>query len=295
MRNYWIILVLIWSSSVSAQELNCTVKVNAEQIAGTNKQVFKTLEKALNDFVNKTEWTGQEYKANERINCSMNINVTEFDTNRFKATIQVESSRPVYNSTYSSPVFNFNDKEFSFDYIEFQLLNFNPTSFDSNLVSVISFYSFIIIGLDADTFALNGGNNYLENAREILTTAQGSNYKGWNQGESNQNRYFLLTDLLSQTFSPYREALFQYHFDGLDTMHQDPKGAKDKIVEAVKNVTDLYKVRPNAFLMRVFFDAKVDEMVSLFSGGPKMNVAELISTLNQVSPINAAKWATIKY
>ncbi|MFZ4435796.1 MAG: DUF4835 family protein [Flavobacterium psychrophilum] len=295
MRNYWIILVLIWISSVSAQELNCTVKVNAEQIAGTNKQVFKTLEKALNDFVNKTEWTGQEYKANERINCSMNINVTEFDTNRFKATIQVESSRPVYNSTYSSPVFNFNDKEFSFDYIEFQILNFNPTSFDSNLVSVISFYSFIIIGLDADTFALNGGSNYLENAREILTTAQGSNYKGWNQGESNQNRYFLLTDLLSQTYASYREALFQYHFEGLDTMHQDSKGAKDKIVEAVKNVTDLYKVRPNAFLMRVFFDAKVDEMVSLFSGGPKMNVAELIGTLNQVSPINAAKWATIKY
>ena len=144
MRNYLIYLVLIVNGSVYAQELNCTVKVNADQIAGTNKQVFKTLEKALNDFVNKTEWTGQEYKANERINCSMNINVSEFDTNNFKASIQVESSRPIYNSTYSSPVFNFNDKEFSFDYIEFQNLIFNPTSFDSNIVSVISFYSFII-------------------------------------------------------------------------------------------------------------------------------------------------------
>ena len=125
MRNYLIYLVLIVNGSVYAQELNCTVKVNADQIAGTNKQVFKTLEKALNDFVNKTEWTGQEYKANERINCSMNINVSEFDTNNFKASIQVESSRPIYNSTYSSPVFNFNDKEFSFDYIEFQNLIFN--------------------------------------------------------------------------------------------------------------------------------------------------------------------------
>lgn len=295
MRKYGILLGMILGFNAYAQELNCTVKVNADQIAGTNKQVFKTLEKALNDFVNKTEWTGQEYKPNERINCSMNINVTEFDSNRFKASIQVESSRPVYNSTYSSPVFNYNDKEFSFDYIEFQNLTFTPTTFDSNLVSVVSFYSFIIIGLDADTFSLNGGSNYLENAREILTTAQGSNYKGWNQGESNQNRYFLLTDLMSQTFAPYREALFQYHFEGMDTMHQDPKGAKDKIVEAVKNVTDISKVRPNAFLMRVFFDAKVDEMVSILSGGPKMNVADLISTLNQVSPINAAKWATIKY
>jgi hypothetical protein len=225
----------------------------------------------------------------------MNINVTEYDSNHFKASIQVESSRPVYNSTYSSPVFNYNDKEFSFDYIEFQNLTFTPTTFDSNLVSVISFYSFIIIGLDADTFALNGGSNYLENAREIMTTAQGSNYKGWNQGDGNQNRYFLLTDLLSQTYSAYREAQFHYHFDGMDTMHQDAKGDKDKITEAIKNIDDIYKIRPNAFLIRVFFDAKVDEIVSIYSGGPKMNIADLINTLNQVSPINASKWATIKF
>ena len=294
MRKFLILVGLLCMGTAVAQELNCLVKVNADQIAGTNKQVFKTLEKALNDFVNKTEWTGQEYKTNERINCSMNINVSEYDSNHFKASIQVESSRPVFNSTYSSPVFNYNDKEFSFDYIEFQNLTFNPTSFDSNLVSVISFYSFIIIGLDADTFALNGGANYLENAREIMTTAQGSNYKGWNQGDGNQNRYFLLTDLLSQTYSAYRAALFQYHFEGMDTFHQDPKGAKDKLTEAIKNIADIYKIRPNAFLIRVFFDAKVDEIVSIYSGGPKINLTELINTLNQVSPINASKWATIK-
>jgi hypothetical protein len=287
--------VLIVGQLAAAQELNCRVKINTETIMGANRQVFNTLEKALNDFVNKTEWTGNQYKPNERINCSMNINITEFESTSFKATIQVESSRPIYNSSYSSPVFNYNDKEFNFDYIEFQNLIFNPNSFDSNLVSVVSFYCYIIIGLDADTFSQNGGGIYLENAREILTVAQGSSYKGWNQGEGNQNRYFLITDLLSPTFSQYREALFSYHFEGMDNMHTDLKSAKNTVAEAVNSVAQIAKFRPNAFLMRVFFDAKADEIVSVFSAGPKMNVADLISTLNQVSPINAAKWATIKY
>jgi hypothetical protein len=295
MRKYLLLFVLIVGQLAAAQELNCRVKINTETIMGANRQVFNTLEKALNDFVNKTEWTGNQYKPNERINCSMNINITEFESTSFKATIQVESSRPIYNSSYSSPVFNYNDKEFNFDYIEFQNLIFNPNSFDSNLVSVVSFYCYIIIGLDADTFSQNGGGIYLENAREILTVAQGSAYKGWNQGESNQNRYFLITDLLSPTFSLYREALYAYHFEGMDNMHQDLKASKNTIVEAVNSVAQISKFRPNAFLMRVFFDAKGDEIVSIFSGGPKMNVADLINTLNQVSPINAAKWATIKF
>lgn len=295
MRKCLLLVVMIAVQGVSAQELNCRVKINTETIMGANRQVFNTLEKALNDFVNKTEWTGNQYKPNERINCSMNINITEFESTSFKATIQVESSRPIYNSSYSSPVFNYNDKEFNFDYIEFQNLIFNPNSFDSNLISVVSFYCYIIIGLDADTFSQNGGGIYLENAREILTVAQGSTYKGWNQGEGNQNRYFLITDLLSPTFSLYREALFSYHFEGMDNMHIDLKSAKNTVAEAVNSVAQIAKFRPNAFLMRVFFDAKADEIVSIFSAGPKMNVADLISTLNQVSPINAAKWATIKY
>src|SRR5690606_29639427 len=126
----------------NAQELNCTVTVNADQVGGTNQQVFRTLQKSLTDFINKNDWTGQGYKNNERINCSMFINVSSFASNSFTATIQVSASRPVYNSTYSSPILNTNDKEFTFDYTEFQNLTFNPTVFESNLISVVTYYCF---------------------------------------------------------------------------------------------------------------------------------------------------------
>ncbi len=280
---------------VNAQELNCTVKVNADKVSGTNTQVFKTLEKALGDFINKTDWTGLVNKPNERINCSMIINVTALASDQFTASIQVQSSRPIFNSTYSSPVFNYNDKDFNFSYTEFQNLSFNPTSFDSNLVSVIAFYAHMIIGLDADTFSLNGGTANLETAQEIVSLAQTGGFKGWNQSEIKQNRYFLVNDMLSNTYAPYREAMYQYHIQGLDAMTTDLKLAKTKIGEAIKTIAKIHSVRPNTFIMRVFFDAKADEIVSVFSGGPSISVTELIETLNKISPLNASKWASIKY
>jgi hypothetical protein len=282
-------------SFLQAQELNCIVKVNAEQLAVSNNQVFKTLEKSLTDFINKTSWTSQAYKQNEKINCSMFINVNSYDSQNFTASIQVQSSRPVFNSTYSSPVFNYNDKDFNFSYTEFQLLNFNPATFDSNLVSVIAFYSYIIIGMDADTFSSKGGTSNFETAQEIASVAQTSGYKGWSQGDSNQNRFHLINDLLSNTYSPFREAMFHYHMLGLDTMTKDLKSAKTEVKTAIKMFSKIYSVRPNAFLTRLFFDAKSDEIVSVFSGGPSVAIDDLVDNLNKVSPLNSAKWVEIRY
>jgi len=288
--------VFVFSCSlVKAQELNCSVKVNADKVGGTNTQVYKTLEKALGDFVNKTDWTGLGNKPNERINCSMIINVTALASDQFTASIQVQSSRPIFNSSYSSPVLNYNDKDFNFSYTEFQNLTFNPNSFDSNLVSVIAFYAHMIIGLDADTFSLNGGTANFEKAQEIVSLAQTGGFKGWNQGDSNQNRYFLVNDMLSNTYAPYREAMYQYHIQGLDVMTSDLKVAKSKIGEAITTIAKINAVRPNTFLMRVFFDAKADEIVSVFSGGPSISITEIIETLNKISPLNASKWASIKF
>jgi hypothetical protein len=282
-------------SFLQAQELNCIVKVNAEQLAVSNNQVFKTLEKSLTDFINKTSWTSQAYKQNEKINCSMFINVNSYDSQNFTASIQVQSSRPVFNSTYSSPVFNYNDKDFNFSYTEFQLLNFNPATFDSNLVSVIAFYSYIIIGMDADTFSSKGGTSNFETAQEIASVAQTSGYKGWSQGDGNQNRFHLINDLLSNTYSPFREAMFHYHMLGLDTMTKDLKSAKTEVKTAIKMFSKIYSVRPNAFLTRIFFDAKSDEIVSIFSGGPSVAIDDLVDNLNKVSPLNSAKWVEIRY
>ena len=165
-------LLLLTFGLTQAQQLNCTVTVNAQKLSNTNQQVFKTLETSISEFVNKTDWTGQTFKQNEKINCSMYITVSSNSSDQFTATIQVQSSRPIFNSSYASPVLNFNDKDFSFRYTEFENLVFNPTTFDSNLVSVIAFYSYMILGMDADTFVLESGNPNFEIAQNISNVAQ---------------------------------------------------------------------------------------------------------------------------
>ena len=291
----FLFLIFIGIGNVQAQQLNCTVQVNSDKIASTNNQVFKNLQKSISDFINKTDWTGEVYKQNEKINCSMVIIINSYDSNQFSATLQVESTRAIFNSSYASPVFNYNDKDFSFNYVEFENLNFNPQNFDSNLVSVLAFYSYMILGFDGDTFTLNGGKNSFEIAQQILTVAQQSGYKGWTQGDGIQNRYFLVNDILSGTYDSFRTAEYQYHREGLDTMSSDLKASKNKVLESIKTLSQVYKVRPNAFLTRIFFDAKVDEIVSILSGGPNVELADTIETLNRLSPLNSSKWASIKF
>lgn len=278
----------------NSQELNCTITVNTQKLSNANQQVFKTLQTALSEFVNKTQWTGQLYKQNEKINCSMDIVLSAYDSDRYTATITVQSSRLVYNSTYSTPILNYNDKDFSFNYTEFQPLLFNPAEFESNLVSVISFYSYIILGIDADTFVPSGGNSFFETAQNISNVAQQSGYKGWSLSDGLTSRYFLVNDLLSPVYEDLRESSLQYH-TGLDLMTQDLKAAKEKIKLSLLNVGKLNTVKPNAFLTRVFFDAKSDEIVSIFSGGPSITITDLVESLNKTSPLNSSKWASIKY
>lgn len=295
MKNKFLYIFLFLVNFVNSQELNCIVTVNSDKIVTTNKQIFQTLQRSLTDFVNKTSWTGRELSPNEKINCSMFISVSAQENDAFTATIQVQASRPIYNSTYTSPIFNFNDKEFSFNYTEFQNLNYNPNTFESNLISVISFYSLMIIGVDADTFAMNGGTEYLETAREIANVAQGSGFAGWTQSKGNNNRYFLVNDMLSNTFAAYRTTMYKYHLEGLDTMTKDMKAAKEKIINAIATMKEIHNIRPNAFITRTFFDAKTDEIVSIFSGGPSVTISELVDNLNRVSPLNSSKWASIKF
>jgi hypothetical protein len=288
------VLFLFFVGLANAQQLNCTIQINSDKLASTNNQLFKNLKTSISDFVNKTDWTGEEYKQNEKIECSMVIILNSYDSNQFSASIQVQSTRPIFNSTYASPVFNFNDNDFSFRYVEFENLQFNPSTFDSNLVSVLAYYSYMILGFDADTYSLLGGNKNYEVAQQIMTVAQQGGYKGWSQTDGNQNRFNLVTDVLSGTYDAYREALYQYHREGLDNMSKDVKGSKDKVIAAINTLSKIYQVRPNAFLTRVFFDAKVDEIVSILSGGPRVSLSETIDTLNKLSPLNVSKWSAIK-
>lgn len=287
-------LLLLVAGSVQAQELNCTVKINYDRITNANTQVFKTLERSLNEFVNKTRWTNQTFNENERIESSMFINISAYSSDQFTATIQVQSSRPVFDSSYSSPVLNFNDKDFNFKYVEFENLIFNPNSYDSNLIAVMAFYSYIIMGLDADTFSMKGGTQYYELAQNVAIMAQQGGSKGWNQADGNISRYFLINDLMSNTFSPYREALYQYHSTGLDVMSDNLKKGKENIKTSIKTIAQIYELRPNALLTRVFFDAKSDEIVSIYTGGPSIGITDLVESLNRISPLNSSKWAGIR-
>ncbi len=296
MTKLFSLIAILFCFTVQSQELNAIVKINSQSLSNSNQSVFKTLQTSLGDFVNKTKWTNKKFKQNEKIDCTFFITVTSYGSDAFVATLQVGSSRPIFNSSYISPVLNFNDKDFSFRYVEYENLNFNPNSFDSNLVSAIAYYAYIIIGLDADTYDFNSGKEYYQQAQEIVNVAQQSSYKGWSQNDGgSQNRFFLVNDLMSGTYDPVKLALYNYHLNGLDLMSDDVNKGKEGVKQAILNLEKIHALRPNAFLTRVFFDAKSDEISSIFSGGPQIKINDLVDNLNRISPLNSSKWSTIKF
>ena len=295
MRILIAILALFIMSNVTAQELNAVVVINAEQTGKAELQVFTTLERALTEFMNTTKWTDRKFKQQERIDCSFNIIVRQINSNNFQASIQVQSARPVYGSDYSSPVFNFNDRDFDFEYTEFQPLIFNPNNFDSNLVSVMAFYAYTIMGFDASTFKLGDGDKYFQKARQIVTTAEPSNARGWSASDGAQSRFRLNEDLLSPNFKEFSGILYSYHRTGLDTMSDDIKKSKQTMATSVIQLKSMYNKRPNNFLTRVFFDSKAEEIASVFSGGPQVNISDLVETLNRIAPTKSTFWRQIKF
>ncbi|MCG9970272.1 DUF4835 family protein [Christiangramia crocea] len=289
-----IIFVFVGLQFSNAQQLNCEVIINAEQTGQTNLSVFKTLQRALNEFVNQTSWTEQDFQSHERINCSMFITISSFEGESFNGSIQVQSSRPVYGTSMITPVFNFNDEQLSFNYREYQPLNYSQNTYTSNLVSVISFYVYTILGLDADTFAPEGGTPYFEEANRIVTTAQQGNSQGWRGADGQRSRYRLNADLLANTYAEYRDALYEYHRLGLDVMHEDVLAGKEGIAEALKKLEVMNRRRNNSLLLRVFFDAKADEISQVYSGGPAINSDELLQTLNNIAPRYSKNWRNIQ-
>ena len=295
-KRFIIGLFFCFTFSGFAQELNCTVTVNSDQVSQTNQQIFRTLERSLTDFINKTKWTNRVYKENERLNCRMFITVTNFDSNRFEANIQLQSSRPVFNTSYQSPVFNYKDDQFNFEYIEFQPLVFNPNVFDSNLVAVVAYYAYIMLGLDEDTFSLEGGTENYKKAQQIVTLAQGSGAAGWSQSATeNRTRFVLVDNLLSNTFREYRIAMYNYHRKGLDILGDNNSTGKQVIAGSMRLFESLIQRRPNAFLIQTFFDAKSEEILNIFSDGPKIDVVSLKETLNRVAPFYSSTWNEITY
>lgn len=295
MRNLLIILHCFFSLSSIAQELSCTVSVDASQMQSSNTQIYKNLEQTISDFVNTRKWTNKNYKEQEKIQCGIKLVITKQNSsNSFTANFLVQASRPVYGSSYKTTTFNFNDVEVNFNFNEYQPLFFNETSFESNLVSVLSFYVYTILGIDADTFALNGGQEYHEKAQNIVIQAQQSNFKGWKRNDGNGTRFQLNDNILSPAFQSYRDVLYEYHLKGLDKMSENKKQAKKAIADTVLKMKRVYDRRVNAFLIRIFMDAKADEIIDVFSDGPRINTTNLKETLLKIYPSYSAKWEKIK-
>jgi hypothetical protein len=295
MRKLLFTLVFLIPIFNFAQELNCSIVVNAQQTGNENVQVFKTLEKQLNEFVNNTTWTNKSFKPQERINCSMVINIQNYNSDVFQGSIQIQSSRPVFNSSYSTPIYSFNDRDFTFQYLEFQNLVFNPNQFESNLISVITYHIYMILGLDADSFQLNGGDDYFKQAQTILSYSQQENFKGWKLEDGNQTRFTLIDNILSPTFEEFRTVMYDYHIKGLDEMSNNGKKAKNQIADAIQELSAMNSRRPNSFIMRVFFDAKAQEIEDIFSDGPSVDITDLISILTKIAPTHSAKWRNINF
>ena len=291
----FIALICFATSIAFTQEMDVSVTVNADQVGQTNQQIFKTLEGSLNGFINKTKWTDRIYGVNERVSAKMFITITQYESDRFVANLQVQSSRPIYNTSYDSSVFNYKDDNFSFQYEEYEPLVYNPNSFDSNLVGVISYYIYIILGLDADTFSLQGGNEYYRLAQNIVTQAQGSSFSGWTQKSGERSRFELVDNLLSNAFKEYRTAIYNYHRKGMDVLADNNSLGKEVIMGSIRLFQKLIKRRPNAFLIQAFFDAKAEEIQNIFSDGPKIDMVDLKKSLNRVAPFYSAIWDQITY
>ncbi len=280
----------------NAQELNCKVVVNADKLSDGSNQIFKTLETAVTEFINETKWTDKTYRPSERIECSLILTILEnASSDYYKGTIQVQSSRPVYGSIYTTPVLNYLDKNFNFSYTEFEPLRYDESLFQSDLISILSFYANFIIAVDNDSFQLNGGEDYYDVCQKIIDQVEnGNNKSGWRSDTNKINRYNLLKEIQARVNRPYRELLYYYHLQGLDRLTSQKKEAKETILNAIMSLQKVYSNDMTSYVFRIFADAKSDEIVQIFTDGPNSDTRDLVGLLNKISPTNANKWAEIK-
>src|ERR1700761_51278 len=261
------ILLILLSCSASAQDLNAQVKVISGKIQTSNRHIFQSLETAMKDFLNGRKWASDIILPQERIDCTFVLNITSWDGNSsFSGELQVQSSRPVYNSTYSSPLLNVNDKDFDFTYTEGQTIDYSDQSFTTNLASVMAFYAYVIIGMDYDTFSRLGGSAYFQQAQTVVLNAQSNgSYKGWKAFDGNINRYWLAENLNDKGYVNLRNFMYDYHRSGLDQMADNMSKGRKAISDLLPTLSQVDRSRLGAMLPLIFFTAKSDELGSIFS------------------------------
>lgn len=288
-----ILLGLLMVLSANAQELNCNIQINSDQISGSNKSVYNTLQKSVSEFVNNRRWTEMTYTNIERIECSMNIIIKKVEQDVFTAEIQVQSRRPVFNTNFNSTLFNFKDNNFTFDYKEFDQLEMNENTITSNLTAVLAYYAYIIIGYDMDSYTRLGGTPYFQAAESIVNAAQAADLVGWKAFESSRNRYALVNNLTDEAFKKYRNYFYEYHRLGLDEMSINMTNARAKIAAGLPVLREANRARPSAVVISSFMDAKSDELINIFSKATDKEKKDAIEILSDVNPTQIDRYEKI--
>lgn len=291
-----LLLFILAVFTADAQELNARVTVNADQIQRTDKQIFNDMQQSIAQFLNQRRWTNDKYQTKERIDCTFLVIIKSAGTDNYTAQVQIQSQRPVYNSSYYSVLINQRDDEWAYEYRQFQNLEFNENTFTNDLTSLLAYYAYIIIGMDMDTYALEGGTQMYLKAQTILNNA--IDRPGWNQsaGQGSKNRYYFIENLLNDRYKPMRTLYYEYHRLGLDVMY-DPKKQEDArklMYKSLTGLSELARIAGNSMLFKVFFNAKVDELVNIFSEATPSTKSKVQELLKKMDPANIDKYDRIK-
>ncbi len=275
---------MMTSSLASAQELNCTVEVNAQKIEGGSKSVFQSLQQAMTEYMNETKFSNATFANNEKLDCRLYLTVSEYTDDRITGDLQVQLSRPVYNSTYTTTLFNFKDNKLSFEYREGEPLIFNATTIDNNLTAILNYYAYLFLALDFDSFSPMGGEPFYERAASVVQAAQSLGEVGWKAFEDPKNRSGVLTSFTSPSTSAYRQMLYDYHRKGLDEMVTSPDKGRASITSSLNAIETVYKADPMSAALSIFRDSKMDELVNVYSKAPQTERELVYKLLQPIYP-----------
>ena len=290
-----ILAVAAWAQD-DAQELNCTVEVNASKVSNVNKEVFNTLQQAITDYMNTTKWTDAQFGYNERIVCKLFFTISEYNdgTGEMKGDLQIQSQRPVYNSSYTTTLINFKDTKIDFTYMENDPLVFNEQEMQSNLTAILNFYAFLIIAIDFDSFAPNGGDPYYEKAANVVRMAQSSGETGWKAFEDSKNRSAVLSAFTDTQTAGIREILYNYHRLGLDQMVVSVDKGRAVITKQLETLKKIYDANSMSVCLSMFRDAKLDELVNIYSKANSTEKESVYETLYPIYPTDLERLNKIK-
>lgn len=294
-RFFLLAAFIISAFGAKAQDLNARVQILSPQVQNTNKRALDVLEKAISDFLNNRTWSTNQVAAPERIDCSFVITITNWDgSSNFTAQAQIVSTRPVFNTAYNSPVLSMSDDHFDFSYTEGQLMDYSDQQYMNNLTSLLAYYAYIIVGLDADTFALNGGTPFYSAAQNIVNYSQNTGHSGWRSMEGTTNRFWLVNNLQDRRYQPIRDFLYSFYLEGLDRMADNAPEARRTVLDLLPLLRKVDRLAQGAVFNQVFFTAKSDELIGICSGmGPQERI-QAYNILAEVDPANANKYESLR-